>query len=368
MAPQFDTADAQNASKGKVDDGVRYLEQQGRTSQDIQAYVRDLAQNNPNEYRQTIDAVYNRVHTDAKSNPTLNGLLPQIDLTDAAVDPKGAAGDRANFSGDNQVQGVVTDQQTGRATGYGGTSPDGSSGMFMNDKGQSTAFVRNGNEVQVTSSAADGSVNTFKHTDVDPNSAKLDQNTGELTMTRTGLAQGESGTVTIHPGGAETTSIKNAEGKVTTIDRTQAGGDITGFHSDAPAMAKVHCENGKWSGLPGTDGKDPQNVHVESNGQITYEVGSKKMTMYENGVTKTVDGNVTLYRDGDKTLRNEGGKWFANKDGSSEYVTVSEPWMDNNGNLRAAVGGTWGNKDKDYVLGGGKPTDGHEDGWTFSGS
>ncbi len=367
--PKFDTAEAQTAAKGSTQDGVKYLEQQGRTSQDIQAYIRDLHENNPAQYRETIDAVYRKVHQDAGSDPTLNGLLPQIDLTDAAVDPAGAANDRASFTGKNAIPGVQTND-SGQATGYGGTAQDGRSGMFMDATGHTTGFTAGDHGVQVTSTGVDGSVNTFNHTDVDPNSAKLDPKTGELTMNRTGLAEGQTGTVTVHPGGGETTSIKNKDNTVTTIDRAQAGGDITGFQSNAPNMAGIHCENGKWSGLPGQTGdKQPQNVHVEANGQVSYDLDGKNTTLYQNGVTKTTEGNTTVYRDGNKTLRFDGSNWYANQDGSSEIVKVSQPWMDNNGNLRASVGaGAWEAHDKDYVLGGGQPTNGHENGWTYNGA
>lgn len=365
--PKFDTPDAQNAAKGGTEAGVKYLEQQGRTSQDIQAYIRDLHENNPAQYRQTIDAVFNRVHQDARQDSSLNGLLPQIDLTDNAVDPAGAANDRASFKGNDAIPGVQTNE-LGQATGYGGTAQDGKSGMFMDAAGHTTGFAAGDQGVQVTSTGVDGSVNTFNHTDVDPKSVKLDPNTGELTMNRTGLGDGQTGTVTVHPGGAETTSIKNKDNTVTTIDRTQAGGEITNYHSNSPATAGIHCENGKWSGLPGQTGdKQPQNVHVEANGQVSYDLDGKNITAYTNGVTKTTEGNTTVYRDGDKTLRYDGTDWYANRDGSSEIVKVSAPWMDNNGNLRATVGaGAWADKDKDFVLGGGQPTDGHENGWTYN--
>ncbi|RTL37654.1 MAG: hypothetical protein EKK48_23505 [Candidatus Melainabacteria bacterium] len=346
MAPKYDTADAQNASKGKVDDGVKYLEQQGRTSQDIQAYVRDLRQNNPDQYRATIDAVYNQVHSDARSNPTLNGLLPQIDLTDAAVDPDGAAGDRANFTGDKAVAGVQVDDR-GYATGYGGTSADGKSGMFMDNAGRTTAFSVGDKGVQVTSTSQDGSVDTFNHTDVDPKSVKLDPNSGELTMNRTGLGDGQHGTVTVHPGGTETTQITNKDNTVTTVDRARAGGDVTKFASNAPGMSGVHCEDGQWTGLPGqADGKQPQNVRIEANGQISYDLpqgfkgheGQTHVTLNEKGeptyeqnqngtrVKYDKDGNVNQYSvhngQGDYTLTQRDGKWYYNREGSQTFVEI----------------------------------------------
>ncbi|MBS1952851.1 MAG: hypothetical protein JST89_01560 [Cyanobacteria bacterium SZAS-4] len=320
VAPKYDTPEAQAAAKtGTTEAGVKYLEQQGRTSQDIQAYIRDLHENNPKAYRETIDSIYRQVRSDASdpAKATLNGLLPKIDLTDNSVDPQGALNDRANFSGDSTVSGVQTDA-SGHAINYGGTAADGRSGMFMNDKGQTTAFsVGDQGGVQVTSTGQDGAVTTFNHTDVDPKSVKLDPNTGELTMNRTGLGDGQTGTVTVHPGGAETTAITNKDQTVTTIDRTQAGGDITGFHSNAPGQKNIHFENGKWSGLPGVaDGTQPANVRVEANGKVAYDLPN------ENSMAVSPEGAITTTYKGGKVSIEQG------PDGHLQSMTVNGNKLD----------------------------------------
>lgn len=349
MVEQYDTKDAQAASKGTVNDGVKFVEQQGRTAQDIQAYVRDLRENSPDQYRQTIDSVYNQVHGDAQADPTLKGLLPQLDLTDNSVDSTGASSDRAIFSGENKSDAIKTDDR-GQALSYGTTAADGKSGMYMDDKGHTTAFTVGESGVQVTSSGQDGSLTTFDHTDVDPDpkSVKLDPQSGDLTMNRTGLGRDQTGTVTVHPDGSETTEITNKDKTVTTIDRSQSGtAGAVGFESNAPGLTNIKCENGTWSGLPGqSDSNKPDNVVVEANGQISYDLpqgikgheGQTHVTLNEKGeptyqqnlngtnVEYDKDGNATKYSvhndQGDYSLTKKDDSWTYQKEGSSTAVGV----------------------------------------------
>lgn len=315
MVEKYDTPEAQTASKGTVDDGVKFVEQQGRTSKDIQAYIQDLHQNHPDQYRATIDAVYNRVHTDAGSNPNLNGLLPQIDLIDSTVDAQGAAGDRANFSGQGAVPGVTTNER-GEATAY--TAPDGKTGMAVDGKGQLTAYEPGENNgIKVTSTAKDGSVTTFNHTDIDPASVKLQPN-GDLTMTRK-PTDGQTGTVTVHPGGSETT-VLTKDGTTTTIERTRAGGDVTKYNNGKTGAEGINYDATTTpptfiGGPPGTKPDLTKPIQVGSDGSINYTSANPDVLP---------GGTVTLKPDGTSTVKKDNVTLTIGKDGKPTHYNFTD--------------------------------------------
>jgi hypothetical protein len=277
MAPRADNPAAAQATAGDntndlVNNGVAFLEANKNSSQEVQNYVEDLYKNHPDQYRNVIDSVFNKVNDDAASDQTLKGLLPLIDLTDNKVDAKGAADDRANFN-EISVDGVQTNSD-GKALSYSATAQDGKSGMSMDDKGNAIAFSKQADGVHVTSSSQN-EVTDYVHTDVDANSVKLDDK-GNVTMDRLDPKNpqaGKIGEVTVAPGGAETTHFDKNN---TTITRDQSGGQITGFQSDAPGFQNI--ASGKVPGLDGVHGNKatqdnlPQNVQQDANGNLTYDL------------------------------------------------------------------------------------------------
>lgn len=277
MAPRIDDPAAAQATAGDntndlIKNGAAFLEANRNSAQEVQNYVEDLYKNHPDQYRNVIDSVFNKVNSDSQQDATLKGLLPQIDLSDNAVDAKGAAKDRANFN-DIQVDGVKADSD-GKALSYSSTAQDGNSGMAMDDKGNAVAFSKQPDGVHVTSSSQ-SEVSDFVHNDVDPNSVKLDAQ-GNVTMDRLDPKNpqaGKIGELSVAPGGAETTHFDKYN---TTITRDRSGGNIISIHSDAPGFQDI--ASGKVPGLDGVHANNasrenlPQNVQQDANGNLTYDL------------------------------------------------------------------------------------------------
>jgi hypothetical protein len=216
-------------------------------------------------YRRTIDAIYNRIYDQARTNAALGNILPQLDLADASVDPQHVGSDRGDFSGRDgrKYDGVGT--ASGRATSV--MSSDGQSGMVTGPDGQVTAFTTNGDGLTV-----DG--NKYHH--VYGPGYSINGAPGPDGVIH--IKGPNNATIDLHPDGIEVTHL----GTGAEIDREHPDGRITHYYAPGDTehkndLVKPGMFSKTWN-IPGMENVpvNSPDVIVGDDGKITYTVHGQK--------------------------------------------------------------------------------------------
>lgn len=208
-------------------------------------------------------------------------------------------------------------------------------------QGRSSSVSIDGNKVTVTSSTNGKVEQSFEHTDVNPNSVKVDAD-GSVHMdlavwsTVPGTEGDNSsysrfGTETIGPDGKETQIINSEKGAVT-VEREHSGGKVTKLEEDGISLL-----DDKGNPLPGLS-TDPSSLAVRPpKPENDPQTGKLKSYWTSSGVQKELDenGKTKAYHTEDGfNFEHHNDAWYFHRDGGA-YVKINEPKLKDDGTVEA---------------------------------
>lgn len=231
----------------------------------------------------------------------------------------------------------------GQHVSYDGTTWTGLPGEVSTDaNGNPVAVQKDANgDVLVTTISPTGEIQSFNHNDVNADSVKTNPD-GSVSMDRVDANNNKIGTVTIAPGGQETTHFDEGN---TTIVRDQANGNITKYESDANGK-HVSFDGTTWSGLPGRTAVNTTmsaDVQIDSNtGEISSYNTNDGVKVSLNGEGEPVKYENTANTGGDNQFSFEyhesDNAWYYHQT-NGDYVHIDIPTVNDDGTISSKENG-----------------------------